>query len=118
MSIDDEDDPKDVEELMASFKKGVEELIRPEDGQAHYDLAAAYREMGLIEDALEELALAAQAPAFACRAGLELGQLLLQRGDKEQAIAAWKKALAAPQRDVERTRQLCELLAKHGHSMA
>jgi pilus assembly protein FimV len=115
---DEDDDPKDVEDLLASLKNDVQQLEYPEDGQAHFDLASAYREMGLVDDALEEFRLAAQAPALACKAGLEIGQIHLERGETELAVAAWMKALAAKERDAVMTRQLCELLARHGHSMA
>jgi len=115
---DDEDDPKDVEALLAEFKRDSEQLVRPEDAQAHYDLASAYREMGLVDDALQEYRLAAQAPALACQAGLEMGQIHAQRGETALAIEAWTAALSAPEREPTMTRKLCELLARHGRSMA
>ena len=41
-----------------AFKKGVSETLGEGDHQAHYDLAIAYKEMGLHDDALAELELA------------------------------------------------------------
>jgi pilus assembly protein FimV len=38
-----------------AFKKGVRETLSEGDHQAHYDLAIAYKEMGLYDDAIYEL---------------------------------------------------------------
>ncbi len=41
-----------------AFKKGVRETLGDSDHQAHYDLAIAYKEMGLYDDAIHELRVA------------------------------------------------------------
>ena len=43
------------EQVFHAFKKGIQEQIGDEECDAHYDLAIAYKEMGLLDDALEEL---------------------------------------------------------------
>jgi len=43
------------EEVFEEFKRGVEQVIAPDDYQTRYDLGIAYSEMGLLEDAFREL---------------------------------------------------------------
>ena len=43
-----------VEDVFNQFKRGVAETVTPEDSDTHYDLGIAYREMGLVEDAINE----------------------------------------------------------------
>jgi len=43
------------QEIFQEFKKGVEAEISPTDYQIRYDLAIAYHEMGLAEDAFREM---------------------------------------------------------------
>jgi tetratricopeptide (TPR) repeat protein len=47
----------ELEEVFRDFKRGVRQQLRDDDADAHYDLAIAYKEMGLVEDALRELTL-------------------------------------------------------------
>jgi hypothetical protein len=46
----------DVELVFEEFKAGVATQVAPDDFGTHLDLAEAYREMGLCEDALREAA--------------------------------------------------------------
>lgn len=41
--------------VFSEFKKGIESQIDSEDAEAHYNLGIAYKEMGLIDDAVGEL---------------------------------------------------------------
>ena len=45
------------DEVFSAFKKGVEEAVDADDTEAHYDLGIAYKEMGLLEDAIREFSL-------------------------------------------------------------
>jgi len=40
--------------LFSEFKKGIEQIVRPEDIETHYDLGQSYREMELFDDAIGE----------------------------------------------------------------
>ncbi len=53
-SVDDDDFQYSVEDVFSQFKKGVEQTVKPEDTATHYDLGIAYKEMGLVDDALNE----------------------------------------------------------------
>ncbi|MCP4006055.1 MAG: tetratricopeptide repeat protein [bacterium] len=43
------------DEVFRAFKKGIQEQVGEEEVGAHYDLAIAYKEMGLLEDSIREL---------------------------------------------------------------
>ena len=42
------------EDVFSEFKKGIEQIVRPEDIETHYDLGLSYREMDLFDDAISE----------------------------------------------------------------
>ena len=52
----------EFEAIFAEFRKGVEEQVGDEEFETHYDLGVAYKEMGLITEAIEEFHLAARGP--------------------------------------------------------
>jgi tetratricopeptide (TPR) repeat protein len=43
-----------VEDVFNQFKRGVAETVTAEDSDTHYDLGIAYKEMGLVDDAVNE----------------------------------------------------------------
>jgi tetratricopeptide (TPR) repeat protein len=47
-----------VEDVFNQFKRGVAETVTPEDSETHYDLGIAYKEMGLVDDAVNEFEVA------------------------------------------------------------
>ncbi len=49
-----------LEEIVEGFKKGMAETLSAEDYDTHYNLGIAYREMGLIDEAIGEFQLAAK----------------------------------------------------------
>jgi len=61
VNVKDEKDRKETEEwldltgLLEEFKAGLENHVDASDFQAHYDLAVSHQQMGLLEEALEEL---------------------------------------------------------------
>ena len=44
----------DVLEIFQEFKKGLEGQLEDEDSETHYNLGIAYKEMGLVDDAIKE----------------------------------------------------------------
>jgi len=85
----------DLGSLVAEFQRGVEMQISG-DPQGHYDLAMAYREMGLLEQALEGFRLAAGDPAFAHRCAEMAGRCLLDQGRFDEAVEEFRNAIAMP----------------------
>jgi tetratricopeptide (TPR) repeat protein len=83
----------DFASMLAEFQRGVQTQLSG-DSQAHYDLAMAYREMGLIEQAVESFRLAAQDTNFRQRCAEMIGHCLLEEGRFEEAAQELTLALA------------------------
>jgi len=49
-----------VDDVLAEFKRGVSQTVSAEDTDTHYDLGIAYKEMGLLADAVSEFSIARQ----------------------------------------------------------
>src|SRR3989454_4420136 len=56
------DEERDFQEMLARFKQGIDENIDEADFQSHYDLGIAFKEMGLLDEAIAELQKALRAP--------------------------------------------------------
>jgi len=52
------DEDKDFAEMLAHFRQKVAENIEVEDSDSHYDLGLAFKEMGLIDEAIAEFQVA------------------------------------------------------------
>jgi pilus assembly protein FimV len=89
------DEMIDVESVFAQFKKGVAEQIAPDDSETHFDLGIAYKEMGLIDDAINEFEVAAKSRHRACTALTMVGMCHLERGNADLAITYFERALTA-----------------------
>ncbi|HSE43814.1 MAG TPA: tetratricopeptide repeat protein, partial [Gemmatimonadales bacterium] len=89
MRVEDEeptgDEQKDFQEMLTQFKRGVDENIGAEDFQAHYDLGVAFREMGLLDEAIAEFQKALRAPEGRLRTSEALGTAFFDK--KQFAIA-------------------------------
>ncbi len=87
-----------VEEVFAEFKKGLEKVVKPEDVDTHYDLGVAYKEMGLVDDALGEFSIARKG-CLGKRKEIDclsmIGLLQVSRGDTAAAIEAYQQGLAS-----------------------
>lgn len=82
------------EEVFAAFKAGVKREVGDGDTEAHYDLGIAYKEMGLLEDAIGEfrIALADAGRRIPC---LHLmGVCALELGRGPDAVAHLSEALS------------------------
>jgi len=87
------DDMVDVESVFAQFKKGVAQQIAEDDTDTHFDLGIAYKEMGLLDDAIAEFEVSARSPARACAALTMVGMCHVEKGDPIKAIGYFEKAL-------------------------
>jgi tetratricopeptide (TPR) repeat protein len=85
----------DLSALLGEFQRGVEALIS-DDAQSNYDLGMAYREMGLLDQAVECFRIAARSPAFVQRCSEMIGRSLLDQGLFDDAIAEFTSALTIP----------------------
>jgi tetratricopeptide (TPR) repeat protein len=91
-------DQVDVEEVFEKFKAGVAEQIDVDDAQSHYDLGVAYKEMGLIDDALREFEVAGRDVKRTCVCQSMIGMIHIERGNLNEAIDAFVRGLQSPER--------------------
>jgi tetratricopeptide (TPR) repeat protein len=85
-----------LEEIVEGFKKGVEEHLGEEDYETHFDLGIAYREMGLLDEAIGEFQIASKAPEHLVNACSMLGICFLDKGLPELAIKWYTRGLSSP----------------------
>ncbi len=62
-----DDEQREFAEILEQFKRGIEANLDTEDYQAHYDLGVAFKEMGLLDEAIAEFQKALRAPESAAR---------------------------------------------------
>jgi tetratricopeptide (TPR) repeat protein len=65
-----------------------------DEAATHYDLGVAYREMGLLRDAVAELELAARDPSRASSCHAMIGMIHRELGDGRAAIEAFLRGLS------------------------
>jgi hypothetical protein len=90
------DEDQDFAELLSQFKQKVAENVSVEDAAAHYDLGLAFKEMGLIEEAIGEFQVALRAGDMRLKVYEELGQCFLLRGQYNIAEKVLRRALESP----------------------
>ncbi len=85
------------EQVFAAFKQGVQQELGEGDIEAHYDLGIAYKEMGLLEDAIGEFRIALGGPARKLASLHAMGLCALELDRVSDAIAHLEQALALPE---------------------
>ncbi len=104
-----EDAGVDLAEMFGELKQDLEAgtAATDEDPETHYNLGIAFREMGLLDEAIGELQKTCQAVdrghpfAQAIQTYTWLAQCFLDKGVPQAAIRWYDKALAAPGADEE-----------------
>ncbi len=85
-----------LEEIVEGFKKGVSENLSSTDYDTHFNLGIAYREMGLIDEAIGEFQLAAKERSYLVSCCSNLGLCFLEKGIPELAVKWYRRGLDAP----------------------
>jgi tetratricopeptide (TPR) repeat protein len=84
---------KGFSDVFSAFKKGIQEQVAEGDADTHYDLAIAYKEMGLNEDAVRELEVVLRTGARSIEALSLMATCKLALGDAEAAALHLEDAL-------------------------
>ncbi len=100
------DDGDAFSAVFAEFKKGVSQTLDAADHEAHYDLGIAYREMGLLEDAIVEFNTASQCPERRVACLHMLGLCALDLGRAGEAVEQLEGALGSGEVEGERAMAL------------
>src|SRR5712671_1017283 len=90
------DEEQDFQEMLARFKQGIDENIDEGDFQSHYDLGVAFKEMGLLDEAIAELQKALRAPDGKRRSSEALGVCFIDKGAYVVAESILRRALDLP----------------------
>ena len=93
------DEQADFEELLRRFKRGVAENVEEEDYEAHYDLGVAYKEMGLVDEAIAQFQKALRGPTNRVRTYEALGQCFVEKQQYPIAAALLQRATEVPGSD-------------------
>lgn len=82
------------EEVISEFKKGVSRTVAKDDFATHYNLGIAYKEMGLLDEAVNEFQLAGEDPDRSADSSSMIGLCLIAKKEFSSAITVYRKALA------------------------
>lgn len=84
------------DDIFAAFKKGVEQQVESDDFETHYNLGIAYKEMGLVDEAIGELQFAARDPSRTLECCGILGLCFRDKGMPDLALKWYKRGLDMP----------------------
>jgi tetratricopeptide (TPR) repeat protein len=82
-----------LDEIFEEFKAGVEAHEKKEDEDTHYNLGVAYREMGLLDDAVSEFNMTNEGEPKFIQSRYMLGLCCLEKSEFETAITEIQNAL-------------------------
>ena len=88
-------------EVFKEFRKGVDRQLGEEDYDTRYNLGIAYKEMGLVDEAIAEFQLAAKDPNRLLECTSMLGICFMEKGMPKLAVKWFEKGLEAPGRTAE-----------------
>jgi tetratricopeptide (TPR) repeat protein len=83
----------DFADMLKKFKAGVAENVEAEDYQSHYDLGVAYKEMGLVDEAISEFQKALRGPDKRVRTYEAIGQCFIEKGNNQMAATILARGL-------------------------
>ena len=86
----------DFDSLLRHFKEGVARSLEEEDYESHYDLGVAYKEMGLLDDAIAEFQKALRSRRHRLPAYEALGQCFVEQSRHSVAATVLTRALHEP----------------------
>jgi tetratricopeptide (TPR) repeat protein len=104
--------PASIESVLDTMRdEAVHEAATSEMAEQHLNLATAYIGMGMTDDAMKALEVAARSPRHRFRAGALLAQLYLDTGAGSQAIEWFERAADSPSPSPAAAHQLLYELA-------
>jgi tetratricopeptide (TPR) repeat protein len=82
-------------DIFREFQKGVDKQLGKEDFETRYNLGIAYKEMGLVDEAIAEFQLAAKDESRLLECASMLGICFLEKGMPKLAVKWFEKGLQA-----------------------
>ena len=93
------DEEQDFAEMLAQFKAKLAEHVPADDLASHYDLGLAFKEMGLIDEAIAQFQTALRAGRVPLKVYEELGHCFVLKEQYNVAIKVLSRALNVPHED-------------------
>jgi pilus assembly protein FimV len=87
-----------LSDIFREFQKGVDKQLGKEDYETRYNLGIAYKEMGLVDEAIAEFQLAAKDEGRLLECASMLGICFVEKGMPKLAVKWFEKGLSAPGR--------------------
>ena len=84
---------KEVMDVFNEFKKGLEKELEKDDHETHYNLAIAYKEMGLMDDAIREFQVSRNGLKWLVSSSTMLSTCYIEKGLYPLAIDVLKDAI-------------------------
>jgi len=82
-----------LDDIFEEFKRGVEQQSTKEDADTHYNLGVAYKEMGLLDDAIGEFLMTSEDEPKLVQSRYMLGLCYMEKGEYQNAIGEIRNAL-------------------------
>jgi tetratricopeptide (TPR) repeat protein len=87
------DEQREFHEILEQFKRGIDQNLDSEDHQSHYDLGVAFKEMGLLDEAIGEFQKALRAQEGRLRTSEALGMAFFEKGQYAACESVLKRAV-------------------------
>lgn len=84
---------KDFGEMLDKFKAGISRNVDEEDFESHYDLGIAFREMGLLDEAIGSFQKAAHGHDQLVRASEAIGQCFMDKGEAGVTVTVLQRVI-------------------------
>jgi tetratricopeptide (TPR) repeat protein len=91
----DQDEQREFHEILEQFKRGIDEALDSDDYQSHYDLGVAFKEMGLLDEAIAEFQKALRASEGRLRTSEALGMAFFEKGQYAVCESVLRRAVDA-----------------------
>ncbi len=99
-TVEDSEDGEEalftMDEIIEELKKGLQESISEDDVDTHYDMGLTFKEMGMIDEAIEEFKYALRSPKTELKAVGMLAQCYSDKGERERAYKMVIRGLKLP----------------------
>ena len=95
-----------ADQVFAKFKAGVRAQVVEADSATHYDLGVAYKEMGLVGEAIAEFEQAGRDAHRECMCYAMIGLIYLEQNQLDRSAESYIKALGAQSKTVEQEMSL------------
>jgi len=95
-----------LQDVFNEFKKGVDSQLAESDYDTRYNLGIAYKEMGLVDEAIAEFQLAAKDPKRSLECSSMIGICFMEKGMADVAVQWYERGLQVQGRAPEEYRGL------------